>query len=66
MKLYKEVGFTAYDASVFTGGVFDEILYGDITLEVAYAPKKTPKALLAPLAKYLAEIANYFKNELDK
>ena len=39
---------------------------GDITLEVAYAPKKTPKALLAPLAKYLAEIANYFKNELDK
>jgi sugar phosphate isomerase/epimerase len=39
---------------------------GDITLEVAYAPKKTPKALLVPLAKYLAEIANYFKNELDK
>ncbi len=39
---------------------------GDITLEVAYAPKKAPNELLVPLAKYLAEIANYFKNELDK
>lgn len=39
---------------------------GDITLEVAYAPLKTPKELQKPLAKYLAEIANYFKNELEK
>lgn len=39
---------------------------GDITLEVAYAPVKTPKELQKPLAKYLAEIANYFKNELEK
>ena len=29
VKLYKEAGFTAYDASMFTGGVFDEILYAD-------------------------------------
>ena len=37
---------------------------GDVTLEVAYAPLKTPKELQKPLAKYLAEIANYFKGEL--
>ena len=39
---------------------------GDVTLEVAYAPLKTPKELQKPLAKYLAEIANYFKGELEK
>ena len=39
---------------------------GDVTLEVAYAPVKTPKALQKPLAKYLAEIAKYFKDELEK
>lgn len=39
---------------------------GDITLEVAYAPKKTPDELQKALAKYLFEIANYFKNQLEK
>ncbi|MBE5751865.1 MAG: hypothetical protein E7357_05580 [Clostridiales bacterium] len=39
---------------------------GDITLEVAYAPLKTPKELQKPLARYLAEIANYFKDKLDE
>ena len=29
VKMLKEVGFTAYDASMFTGGVFDEILYAE-------------------------------------
>ena len=39
---------------------------GDVTLEVAYGPVKTPKALQKPLARYLAEIASYIKDELDK
>ena len=39
---------------------------GDVTLEVAYGPVKTPKALQEALARYLAAIADYFKNELDK
>ena len=29
VKMLKEVGFTAYDASMFTDGVFDEILYAE-------------------------------------
>ena len=39
---------------------------GDVTLEVAYAPKKTPNELQKALAKYLFEIADYFKNQLEK
>ena len=39
---------------------------GDVTLEVAYAPLRTPKALQEALARYLASVANYFKDELEK
>ena len=39
---------------------------GDVTLETLYAVRAVPKELLEPIAVYLAQIANYFKNELDK
>ncbi|MBQ7369374.1 MAG: sugar phosphate isomerase/epimerase [Clostridia bacterium] len=38
---------------------------GDITLETNLA-KKVPVALIPATAKYMAEIANYFKNEIEK
>ena len=39
---------------------------GDITLETVYAPQKAPKELQEPIARYLAAIANYFKEQIDK
>ena len=39
---------------------------GDITLETAYSGVKAPKELQAPLACYLAAVANYFKTEIEK
>lgn len=39
---------------------------GDITLETSYGPLHAPKELQEPLARYLAAVANYFKEELEK
>ena len=39
---------------------------GDITFEATYGMRAVPKALQAPLARYMVAIANYFKEELEK
>jgi sugar phosphate isomerase/epimerase len=39
---------------------------GDITLETAYSGVKAPKELNKPLAYYLAAVANYFKEQVEK
>ena len=39
---------------------------GDITLETSAVVRATPKDLMEPLAKYLAAIANFFKNAIDE
>lgn len=62
-----QVPFTQkVDFSAVIEALRDVNYQGDVTLEVAYGPVKTPKVLQKALAKYLAEIANYVKDELDK
>lgn len=34
IKLLKEVGFTAYDASMFTGGILDDLIFSDNWIEL--------------------------------
>ncbi|MBQ8295603.1 MAG: hypothetical protein IJX87_04120 [Clostridia bacterium] len=39
---------------------------GDITSETSYGPLRAPKELQKPIAQYLAAVADYLKNQLEK
>ena len=41
-------------------------IVGDITFDTSYSGVKAPKELNKPLAYYLAAVANYFKEQVEK